>query len=185
MRCEVCGRKIRENPMRVIIEGAKLTVCLECSKHGKSTWEEKPKFSPVFQGSTMVSPGHLPIQGPIQIRKRTIQARVDTSQEVVEHCGEVIRQAREKLGLSHEDLGKKINEKESLLRKIELGKVSPNDLLISKLEHLFKIKLLIPVAEEKNQNIAKSVGQELTLGDLMPPAKKKSKGEDALKRKQS
>jgi putative transcription factor len=184
MRCEVCGRKIRENPMRVVIEGAKLTVCPECSKHGKSTWEEKPKFSPVLHGPGMVTPGHMPIQGPIQIRKRVIRARVDTSQEVVEHCGEIIRQAREKLGLSHEDLGQKINEKESLLRKIELGKVAPNDLLVSKLEHLFKIKLLVPVAEEKTQNSPKSIGRELTLGDLLPPAKK-SKGEEAKKRKQS
>jgi putative transcription factor len=172
MRCEVCGRKIHETPNKVIIEGAKLTVCNECAKHGTATWEEgpKPRIMPQKQGTTAI-----PIQGPIQIRKRVIQARVDTSQEVVEDYSERIRQAREKLGLSHEDLGKKINEKETVLRKIETRKLSPNNLLVSKLEHTLKIKLLVPVvAEEKApQNIPKISSRELTLGDLIKAEKEK------------
>jgi len=174
MRCEVCGHKIREAPMRVVIEGAKLTVCTECSKHGKSTWEEPAKPAVFPQMHVMTSQG-APIPGPIQIRKRVITARVDTSQEVVQDYAEIIRQAREKAGLSHEDLGKKINEKESVLRKIETGKMSPNDLLISKLEHTLKIKLLIQVAEEKIP-LPKATSREFTLGDAVKIGKK-GKGE--------
>ncbi len=171
MRCEVCGRKIHENPNKVIIEGAKLTVCHECAKHGQGTWEEapKPKILPQKQGATAV-----PIQGPIQIRKKVIQARVDTSEEIVEDYSEIIRQAREKLGLSTEDLGKKISERETVLRKIETGKLKPNNLLVSKLEHTLKIKLLVPVAEEKiPENIPKASNRELTLGDLIKAEKEK------------
>ena len=170
MRCEVCGCKIHEAPMKVVIEGAKLTVCTECSKHGKSTWEEPAKPSLIAQ-RTPTSYG-TPIQGPIQIRKRIIIARVDTSQEIVQDYAEVIREAREKLGLSHEDLGKKINEKESVLRKIETGKISPNDQLVSKLEHALKIKLLVPVAEEKAASLPKKVSHEFTLGDAIKLDKK-------------
>jgi putative transcription factor len=185
LRCEVCGRKIRENPMRVVIEGAKLTVCTECSKHGKVSWDEQPKPKLDAVGHIITAPDHVPIQGPIQIRKRVIQARVDTSKELIEDYAEVIRQAREKLGFSHEDLGKKINEKESFLRKIETGKTAPNELLISKLEHLMKIKLLVPVPEEKAmQTTARAPSRELTLGDLMP-VNKKGKGEEPAQRKQS
>ncbi len=157
--------------------------CHECARLGTSTWEEQPKVTraPVpaqRQGAT-------PVQGPIQIKKRVIQARVDTSQEMVENYPEKIRQAREKLGLSHEDLGKKISEKESVLRKIETGKISPNDLLVSKLEHTLKIKLKVPVVEEKvAQNLPKSASRELTLGDLMELGKK-GKGEETAERKQS
>ena len=173
MRCEVCGRKIREEPRRVVIEGAKLTVCTECSKHGKTTWEEssKPTFTPYAQATTIKG---TPTYAPIQIRKKVITARVDTSQELVEDYAEVIRQAREKNGMSHEDLGKKINEKESVLRKIETGKMAPNDQLISKLEHTLKIKLLVAVAEEKVP-LPKAASQELTLGDLLKIEDKKGK----------
>ena len=160
--------------MRVVIEGAKLTVCIECSKHGKATWEEPATPTVTLQRQAATSYG-TPIQGPIQIRKKIIQAKVDTSQEIVEDYSEVIRQAREKLGLSHEDLGKKINEKESLLRKIETRKVAPNDQLVSKLEHALKIKLLVPVAEEKVP-LPKAASHEFTLGDAMK-FDKKGKGE--------
>jgi putative transcription factor len=161
--------------MRVVIEGAKLTVCTECSKHGKSTWEEpaKPILASQRPGPTSYA---SPIQAPIQIKKKVIAARVDTSQEIVVDYAEEIRQAREKLGYSHEDLGKKINEKESVLRKIETGKMSPNDQLISKLEHMLKIKLLVPVAEEK-VSLPKTINQELTLGDLIKIDKKTKKEE--------
>jgi putative transcription factor len=168
--------------MRVVIEGAKLTVCTECSKLGKATWDEpvKTKLNLPRQATTMQGP-----IGPIQIRKKVIQAKVDTSQEMAEDYGEIIRQAREKLGLSVEDLGMKINEKASVLRKIELGKISPDNLLASKLERIMKIKLLSLVSEEKTpQNIPKMVSRELTLGDLMP-TKQKDKKEGPAKRKPS
>ena len=180
MRCEVCGRRIHDNPNRVIIEGAKLMVCSECVKHGKATWEEppKPKHAPPQRQA-------IPSQGPIQIKKKVIQASVDTSQEIVEGYDEKIRQAREKLGLSHEDLGRKISEKSSVLRKIETRKITPDNLLVSKLEHTLRIKLLVPVADEKVQQTApKAAGRELTLGDLMQLSKK-SKGEEAAERKPS
>ncbi len=174
MRCEVCGCKIREAPMRVVIEGAKLTVCTECSKHGKATWAEPSRTAVTPQRQSATSLG-TPMRGPIQIRKKVIFARVDTSNELVEDYAEVIRQARESTGLSTEDLGKKISEKESVLRKIETGKMAPTEQLISKLEHALKIKLLVPVAEEK-VSLPKAANQEFTLGDAIK-LDKKGKGE--------
>jgi putative transcription factor len=182
MRCEVCGRKIREAPMRVVIEGAKLTVCTECSKHGKATWEEPARPSLIPQTQTGSSQGNR-VYSPIQIKKKVITARVDTSQEIVPDYAEVIRQAREEHGFSHEELGQKISEKESVLRKIETGKISPNDQLISKLEHTLKIKLLVPVGEEK-VSIPKSASREFTLGDAIK-IEKKEKGEVKTARKPS
>ena len=166
MRCEVCGRKIHGSPIRALIEGAKLTVCSECSKHGKIIREE-----PTFKQGAPRKP-LLPIPGKTQ-KKKTITATVDITQEVVEGYDSKIRQAREKLGLSHEELGKKINEKASVLRKLETGKMTPNNILVTKLEHALKIKLLVPVSEEKiAQEIPKSPNRELTLGDLMQLNKK-------------
>jgi len=174
MRCEVCGRKIREAPMRVVIEGAKLTVCTECSKHGKATWDEPARATVPPQRQSATSLG-APMRSPIQIRKRIITARVDTSNELVEDYAEVIKQARESIGFSTEDLGKKISEKESVLKKIETGKMAPTEQLIAKLEHTLKIKLLIPVTEEK-VSLPKAGNQEFTLGDAVKVSKK-GKGE--------
>ncbi|MCX8150330.1 MAG: multiprotein bridging factor aMBF1 [Candidatus Bathyarchaeota archaeon] len=175
MRCEVCGRKIHENPNKVIIEGAKMTVCRECAKHGTTTWSEAPKPKVELQKPNLPSVVLTSNMGSIPIKKKVFQPKVDTTQEIVEDYGEVIRQAREKAGLSHEELGKKINEKESLLRKIETGKVAPNDLLVSKLEHILKIKLLVPVSEEKTPPKTTKVANELTLGDIIQ-FDKKNKG---------
>lgn len=166
MRCEVCGRKIHANPIRAEIEGAKLTVCVECSKHGRIITREEFELEQKSLRKPMT-----PV--PVHIQKRKIEAKVQITQEMVESYDSKIRQAREKLGLSHEDLGKKINEKASVLKKIETGKMTPNDMLVTKLEHVLKIKLLAPIPEEKvSQEPAKAPSRELTLGDLMQFDKK-------------
>ncbi|MCW4006490.1 MAG: multiprotein bridging factor aMBF1 [Candidatus Bathyarchaeota archaeon] len=176
MRCEVCGRKIRESPMRVVIEGAKLTVCGSCAKHGQATWEPAaPKPAPVPQMQPSLG---SPFKGPIPIKKRVVKAKVDTTKEVISDYAEVIKHAREKAGLSVEDLGMRISEKASVLRKIELGKIAPTNQLIARLEHELKVSLLVSVAEEKDvaQSVSKASNRELTLGDLIE-FKKKDKGE--------
>jgi putative transcription factor len=178
LRCEVCGRKIHGSPIRAVIEGAKLTVCVECSKHGKIIREEEvelgqrvPKKAPVLFSAKMQ-------------RKKAVGAKVEITQEVVEGYHAKIRQAREKLGLSHEELGKKINEKASVLSKLETGKMTPNNVLVTKLEHALKIKLLVPIKEEKiSHEMPKFANRETTLGDLIQLNKKG--GEEPTERKQS
>jgi putative transcription factor len=177
MRCEVCGRKIHSNPIRVVIEGARLTVCIECSKHGKIIREEEVELGQRVPKKTPVS-----FSTKMQ-RKKTVRAKVEITQEVVEGYHVKIRQAREKLGLSHEELGKKINEKASVLSKLETGKMTPNNLLVTKLEHALKIKLLVPIKKEKFSELPKSPNRETTLGDLIQLNKKG--GEEPTERKLS
>jgi len=176
LRCEVCGHKIHGSPIRAEIEGAKLTVCIECSKHGKIIREEEIELRQKTPKKPL-----MPI--PFTQKKRTAQAKVEITQEVVEGYDSKIRQAREKLGLSHEELGKKINEKASVLSKLETGKMTPNNVLVTKLEHALKIKLLVPIIEEKISEIPKSPNRELTLGDLIQLNKKS--GEEPTERKPS
>lgn len=159
MRCEVCGRKIYGKPYRALIEGAKLTVCIECSKHGTIVKEE-------------VKPKKIISKPKVSLASKTQKAQeksIDTSMELVEDFDQKIREGREKLGLSHEELGKKINEKVSLLRKVETRKIKPDNKLATKLEYTLKIKLLVPVQEEKipQPKLPKESSQELTLGDLV------------------
>jgi putative transcription factor len=159
-----------------MIEGAKLTVCVECSKHGKILTREEAEPGQKVPKKT------LPVTIPQ--KKKGIAPKVEITQEVIEGFDAKIRQAREKIGLSHEQLGKKINEKASVIRNLETGKMTPNNMLVAKLEHALKIKLLVPISEEKtSQAIPKSPNRELTLGDLIQLNKKG--GEEPTERKQS
>ncbi|MEM3641932.1 MAG: multiprotein bridging factor aMBF1 [Candidatus Bathyarchaeia archaeon] len=166
MRCEVCGRKIHGKPVRAMIEGAKLTVCSECSKHGTIIWEEpKPALTQHKPKTAMVMKA-IPSKGQ-SLGKQ--QKTAESPLELVEDFDVRIKRAREKLGLTHEDLGRKINEKVSVLRKIETRKIKPDDKLAAKLEHALKIKLLMPALEEKasSTTIHEPSRRELTLGDLV------------------
>ncbi len=115
--------------------------------------------------------------------RKPAKAKVDITKEITEGYDQKIRQAREKMGLSHEELGKKINEKASVLSKLETGKMTPNNQLVTKLEHVLKIKLLVPIQEEKIQVFPKSLKREKTLGDLVQFDEKGE--EEPTERKQS
>jgi putative transcription factor len=176
LRCEVCGRKIHGPPTRALIEGARLTVCIECSKHGKVIYEEEVDVRQRVP--------HKPLTPVSFVPRKPAKAKVDTTREIVEDYDVQIRQARESLGLSHEELGKRIKEKASVLSKLETGKMTPNNQLVTKLEHVLKIKLLVPVTEEKiSQGFPKSPNRGTTLGDLIKLNKKGE--EEPTERKQS
>lgn len=164
MRCEVCGRKIHGKPIKALIEGAKLTVCSECSKHGTIIWEEETKQAPTLKPKPKVAPKTLKTQ---TVSKA--QTVFESPLELVEDYDVRVRQAREKLGLTHEELGKRINEKVSVLKKVETRKIKPDDKLAAKLEHALRIKLLVPASQEKVPVTvtSKQPSRGLTLGDII------------------
>jgi putative transcription factor len=165
LRCEVCGRKIYGAAHRVIIEGAKMTVCSKCAKLGSGTWTPKPKPA---QRKPLPSKSIKSSYPNVKLQKTPPSQILEPQMELIEDFGPKIRGAREKLGLSHEDLGRKINEKVSVLKKIEAGKMTPDTKLIIKLEHALKIKLVAPLAEPSPiQAYKKTAVPKLTLGDLI------------------
>src|SRR5439155_5639404 len=85
--------------------------------------------------------------------------------ELAEDFPHRIRQAREARGLKQADLGAKINERVSVIAKLESGAISPGDALVRKLERELGIKLkerVEPVAVKKQ-----ATGSGVTLGDLV------------------
>jgi putative transcription factor len=78
-----------------------------------------------------------------------------------------IRKAREKLGLSQEDLAKLAKERLSIIQKIELEKMIPNLQLSRTLEHVLRMKLMIPAAEPDAPKQTLSETPELTIGDVI------------------
>jgi putative transcription factor len=173
--CEVCGREIIGKPFKAMIGRAKMIVCRDCAKLGSVYWEVQPKPKRSVRE---------PIKPLSKVSmKRASAPPISEDLELVENCGSRIREARREAGLSHEDLGRKVREKVSVLRKIETGKMTPDHLLAQKLEHTLKIKLLVPPSEPKASPGLLPKPHRVTLGEIV--RLKKGKTEEAEKREPS
>jgi len=156
LQCEVCGRKIYGEGYRRIIDGARLIVCSECAKLGVSDWSEsKP--------SSIKKVSVKPKLRKTRVRKTLIGEEL----ELIENFGEVVRKARLKAGLSYEDLGRKIGEKVSVLKRVEKERITPDEALARKLEHALHIKLLVKNVYAENVKLPPVRPTELTLGDIV------------------
>ena len=67
---------------------------------------------------------------------------------------------------AQEDLAAKLNERASVIAKLENGTMRPNDALLKKLEHELGIKLTEKVSVVKPE-AGRSTGKILTLGDMI------------------
>lgn len=54
-----------------------------------------------------------------------------------------------KQGFTHEQLGIKMSEKASLLKKVETGALKPDELLAKKLERYLQIKLYVSADDQQ------------------------------------
>ena len=103
--CEVCGKRIRGQTHKVIIERAKLVVCNNCAKHGTGTWiEHESGLRPIKSFDTSSSR---------VASKRRIDFDSDDYLEPIEKFHIEVKKARITQKLSYEELGRKINEKNS------------------------------------------------------------------------
>lgn len=176
MNCEICGRPIRGPPIRIVVEGAKMLVCQDCSGLGEAGWEvEQP-----LKQRRPVAP--KPIVRPS--RRPRASGRLSEDLDIVEDYPQIVRKARENLGLSQEDLAKTIGEKLSLVKKIETGRAQPDHGVARKLEHALKVGLIVRLAEAAAPSTGPSKQDfELTLGDVVKVKKKDSKPEETPQRR--
>ncbi|GAA0201121.1 hypothetical protein GCM10009000_014090 [Halobacterium noricense] len=92
----------------------------------------------------------------------------DDMDEIVQDYDDRIRDARESSGLSQEDLAKDLNEKASLIRKLERGDMLPSDRVQKKLEKKLEISLTAGSAgaDDEEWSGGSSTGGT-TLGDVV------------------
>lgn len=153
----MCGREIKGKKFKVIIEGSEVTVCARCKDLGVA----KPVSRVSQQGVKKVL-----------IKKKQTPSKIEFVEELLDDYHIIIKREREKRGWSQKDLAKKIQEKESLIRKIENAEITPEPEVIDKLERLFNIKLREKVPEVKVD--MKKGNLTPTLGDIVVIKKKKS-----------
>ncbi len=162
MECEICGKPVPENnPIRAKIEGSVVIVCKECSKLG-TIQKAPPKPKYVKQNKPRKQNNNSN-----RNRNKSYSRREEPSEELIEDFSFEVRKARESRDWSREELGKKINERVSVITRIETGKMTPDIKLTKKLEKALDIKLLEKVDNiDLNQFINNSSG-ERTLGNIM------------------
>ncbi len=114
MECELCGRTA--SLTKTEIEGTVLAVCSSCAALGRNA---EPKITDIPK-KKMIEPVESVINPDF---------------------ASTVKAARSRVGLSLEDLGRKINEKASVLDWVERC-MRPTDELARKLEKSLKIRLL-------------------------------------------
>jgi putative transcription factor len=139
LECEICGS--RNASRKTKIDNAILTVCNECVNFGK----EVPT---------------------IELREeRKIIPRLEEMEQIIKsNFHLLVKNERSKRNLTQEDLAKKLNEKASLIKRIEDGWEPPLN-IIKKLERFFNIKLTEELEEKQIES--KQDRKDLTIGDIV------------------
>lgn len=153
MNCEICGKDLKGSGFKIIVEGTELTVCASCKRYGSE------KVSTASQSGAK----------RVVIKKKKVSTDIEFKDELVDNYSQIIRQEREKRGWSQEQLAKKIQEKESLIKKIENAEITPDPEVVEKLEKLFGVKLreIVPVVKLEKKSMTAP-----TLGDIVVLKKK-------------
>ena len=168
----MCGREIYGRPISIEIEGAELSVCPACAKHGKR--KEKPKPKPVT--STVHSSSRDSTPAPSRTFYPQQSRAVKAEKDLVADYNERIRLQRQKMKLSQKDVSIQTKISVSELQSIEAGKMRPSDNLIERLEKFFKINITEEVVAVGKKDQQKGPAFQ-TLGDIVVIKKKNEEEE--------
>ena len=137
--CELCGRQ--GLLLITIIENVKLNVCSNCKNFGQVTDEPKKQILNNFK-------------------------RIEPQEVIIDDYNVIIKNKRQDLGLTQEEFARKLNQKTSLIMKIENAELKLDLETARKFE---KILNIILITKEKYTDIAskdKKI-EKLTIGDFL------------------
>ncbi len=138
--CEICGDET--SLTKTIIEEVEMDVCEKCSSLGKKLLPDRP----LVKIKTVKKDGSL--------------------EAVVDDYAGLIRKAREQAGFTQKELALKINEKESIIHKLETGQFMPSLKLARKIGNFLSIQLIKKTGLEKEFASKKWSEGLMTVGDL-------------------
>lgn len=164
-QCEMCGAEVT-NPKTVKVEGAEIEVCDSCAQFGTEVKTQSSSTSSTKYSTSSKSKKSTSSSSSSSGSSKRRRDMFDEMDELASDYDERIKQAREAEGLSQEELASQINEKASLIRKLEHGDMLPNSTVQRKLEK----KLKITLTESSSGDEEWSGGSEssgLTLGDMV------------------
>jgi len=170
-QCEMCGAD-EASLTTTKVEGAELELCENCQGFGttvetqqssSSTSKYSTSSSSGTSGSSGGSTGGSAGSGGSTRRKKDM---FDDMDELAGDYDDRIREAREVEGVTQEELADDLNEKASLIRKLERGDILPSDDVKAKLEKKLEITLTEGTDVDDTEWSSGS-GQSMTLGDVV------------------
>jgi putative transcription factor len=175
VQCEMCGAETG-SPKTVKVEGAELDVCEDCTDFGTEVRED-----PSSSASTKYSTSSSDSGDSSGTTTRSSGGRsggssgggsrgsemMDDVEALATDYDERIRAAREDAGLSQEELAGELNEKASLIRKLERGDMLPSDDVQTKIERNLDISLAGGAGGEEGDWESDSEAGSYTLGDMV------------------
>lgn len=158
MPCEMCGE---DRPIQAMIEveGARMQVCALCVRFGRVV--ETPGAPKAVAAREGAARG-------LQTREKRMTEKpvpLEGADDLVADFGERVRVGRERKRLSLDDLARAVNEKKSLLAKVEAGSFFPDPHVTRKIEAALGIKLREKVEEVHTEKVRPRGG--MTIGDLI------------------
>jgi len=156
--CDMCGNEA--HLLKAKIEGTVLDVCPNCARFGEVIARPAPIFS-----KNIPTPRQA---APVRRRREIVQV-------IVEDYGQKIRQARERKGLTQEQFAGQLNERESIIQKMESEHFKPSINLARKLERMLHVRLVEEYSESGEIPIPtkKSKTETFTLGDFVKDKRNK------------
>lgn len=152
--CEICGSRTKDIYI-TDVEGAELRVCTKCAK-----------------GKRIVS---KVIERPYSQKKGARKGNEkgnDEDTQVVDDYGKLIHNAREAMRLPLKVLAEMLNEKETLLRRIEQQRTLPSIAVAKKLEKALGVRLTeAAITDNALESVERGSGKA-TLGDFVGTARR-------------
>ena len=154
--CEMCGSPITGKAYKVVLEGSELTVCHRCY----TKLQTRPgAVTPIVASKKVERRPRKSATGTPRRRPRMVDY------EVVEDYAKRVKEAREKLGWTTKALAQRVMEKETVIKRIESGRLRPSIQLAQRLEKALGIKLLEPVGDDEAEPLGSLDDFSMTLGD--------------------
>lgn len=146
--CTLCGKNV-DKLFLAEVEGSEIEVCEDCGKFGRVIEELRPKKEK---------------ERKFLIEKEAPELE-EPEEEFKPNYGKLIIQARQKMGLERKEFAMKINEKGSIIRRVELQQMVPDENLKRKIEDFLDIELTQIYKQKKFH--PKPAKGTLTLGDII------------------
>ena len=147
--CELCGRA-KTSVFTIFVSGARVAACATCSeKRGVS-----------LPNKTVGMPGKSTL-GHRSTRKNDNRPKLEVARDF--HLR--IRKAREALGISVQDMGRRLNMRVQDLQRYEGGSVPP-DSVAKRLERELKIEIMVESDTDNATPVRKGSGRTVTIADM-------------------
>ncbi len=170
VQCEMCGAETAA-PKTAKIEGAELQVCDSCVNFGTEVKREDATDTSTKYSTGSTGTNDAQSTSPSSTTGGSGGGRradlFDEMETLASDYPERIREAREERGLSQEDLAGELNEKASLIRKLERGDMQPTDAIQAKLEGHLEISLTEGLGGDDDEWEGDISPGSMTLGDVV------------------